>query len=471
MVRPPITAGSQAMTAADRETRLSQTDPFETAEQARRERGGILARWLLGRIGSRPLPFRRPVRVRAAEPVCVPPRRALVALLPLACGYFLSYLLRNVNGVVANDIMRDLGVGADVLGALTSVYFLTFAAAQLPIGVLLDRFGPRPVQTALFLCTAAGAALCAGGGIGTLFYGRALIGLGTAGALVSGLKASAQWFARDKLPLVNGGFIMCGGLGALAATWPVAFALRAMDWRALSLLFAAAACAIAAAVYVLVPKRPAPSAAPAGQVSLMDIARDPLFRRFAPLSASCFGSVLAVQGLWAGPFLADVDGLAPHEVANDLGYMALVLILAAPLWGVVTQRLRRHVRLPRVAFGAALVLVSAEAALLLPIHIPPMLAWCVFAAFGGMTVLSYSVMAERFSPAEIGRANGLLNVLHIGASCAIQFGIGQIVALWHPSAAGHYPSHAYVAGLLLPVLLQVAALVWFARPILAPAPA
>src|SRR3954454_6251038 len=83
---------------------------------------------------------------------------ALLALAPLAAGYFLSYLFRNVNGVIARDIMLDLGVGADVLGLLTSVYFLTFAAAQLPIGVLLDRCGPRPVQTALFLTTAAGAA-------------------------------------------------------------------------------------------------------------------------------------------------------------------------------------------------------------------------------------------------------------------------------------------------------------------------
>jgi MFS family permease len=398
-----------------------------------------------------------------ADPTPLAPGRAILGLLPLAAGYFLSYLLRNVNGLVANDIMHDLGIGADVLGVLTSVYFLTFAAAQLPIGVALDRFGPRPVQAALFLCTAAGAALCAtNGGIAALFWGRALVGLGTAGALVAGLKASAQWFSRDRLPLVNGGFIMCGGLGALAATWPVAFALRSMDWRALFVLFALAAVGVAVAVCALVPSRPRPAAVEVDQVRLLDIARDPLFRRFAPLSASCFGAVLAIQGLWAGPFLADVDRLSPREVADDLAYMAIVLIVSAPLWGILTQRLRRHIRLTRLAFVAALVLVTAELVILSPVGWPPICAWSVFAAFGGMTVLSYSVLAEHFPAAAIGRANGLLNVLHIGFSFAVQLGIGAIVALW-PATAGHYPAQAYVAGLSLPVVLQLFALAWFMR--------
>ena len=121
----------------------------------------------------------RAARRRYAETRTRAPSRSLAAaaLLPLAAGYFLSYLFRNVNGVVASDIMRDLGIGADTLGLLTSVYFLTFAMAQLPVGVLLDRYGPRRVQCALLLCASAGAGLCASsGGIGILLLGRALIG-------------------------------------------------------------------------------------------------------------------------------------------------------------------------------------------------------------------------------------------------------------------------------------------------------
>jgi len=389
---------------------------------------------------------------------------AIAALLPLAAGYFLSYLFRNVNGVVAGDIMRDLGIGADALGLLTSVYFLTFAAAQLPIGVLLDRYGPRHIQCGLLLCAAAGAGLCAlkAGFIG-LLLGRALIGLGTAGGLVAGLKASAQWFPRERLAIVNGMFIMCGGLGALAATWPVEILLRVTDWHGLSAVLAIAAGVVALAIRCAVPDRGQAPVHTGEVVRLRDVMRDPLFRRFAPLSASCFGTVLAVQGLWVGPWLADVDGLSRPEVASDLACMATVLILAAPCWGMLTQWLRQRIRLTRVAAGAALVLITAEMLILARLGLPCVVPWSLFGLFGGMSVLSYSVLADRFPAAAIGRANGMLNVLHIGCSFAVQLGVGQVIALWSP-VAGRYPAQAYQAGLLLPVALQIIALLWFAWP-------
>ncbi len=389
---------------------------------------------------------------------------AAAALLPLAAGYFLSYLFRNLNGVVAGDIMHDLGIGADALGLLTSVYFLTFAAAQLPVGVLLDRYGPQRVQSALLLCASAGAGLCAlDNGFAGLLIGRALIGLGTAGGLVAGLKASAQWFPRERLAMVNGMFIMCGGLGAFAATWPAELLLRMVDWRGLSAILAVAACALAIAIRGVVPDRPQTPLPPEEGMRLRDVLRDPLFRRFAPLSASCFGTVLAVQGLWAGSWLADVDGLSRPEVASDLAAMAAVLIVAAPCWGVLTQRLRSNIKLTRVAAGAACVLITAELLILSRTGLPCSLPWCLFALFGGMSVLSYSVLAEHFPAAAIGRANSLLNVLHIGCSFAVQLGVGQVIALWPPDG-GRYSAQAYQAGLSLPIVLQAMALLWFAWP-------
>lgn len=415
------------------------------------------------------------VRKRAARreraEACVPASGrflAAAALLPLAAGYFLSYLFRNVNGVVAGDIMHDLGIGADALGLLTSVYFLTFAAAQLPVGVLLDRYGPRRVQCALLLCAAAGAGLCAlDGGFAGLLFGRALIGLGTAGGLVAGLKASVQWFPRERLALVNGAFVMCGGLGALAATWPVETLLHVVGWRGLSAVLAVCACAVVVAIRGLVPDRQDAPARMGDGVRLSDVVRDPLFRRFAPLSASCFGTVLAVQGLWAGPWLADVDGLSRPEVASDLAYMAMVLIVAAPCWGMLTQHLRQRMRLTHVATVAACVLIAAEMLILARTGLPRMLPWCVFALFGGMSVLSYSVLAEHFPAEAIGRANGALNVLHIGCSFAVQLGMGGVIALWPPTA-GQYPAQAYQTGLLMPIGLQVVALLWCAWPRRAP---
>ena len=322
----------------------------------------------------------------------------------------------------------------------------------------------RGVQFVLLVCAAAGSGLTAlDSGFAGLLIGRALIGLGTAGSLVAGLKAAAAWFPREQLARVNGALVMCGGLGALMATWPAEFALRFMDWRGLAVLLAGLAVACAVAVRGIVPAPQAVPPAMQPQVSLRDIVRNPLFRRFAPLSVSCFGTVLAVQGLWTGPWLADVDGLSRGDVASDLACMAVVLVVAAPCWGMVTQWLRPRIPLARAALAAALVMVGAEALLLAHPGLPSLLPWCVFAVFGGMTVLSYSMLAEHFPVSAIGRANGALNVAHIGVSFLIQLGIGQVVARWAP-VAGHYPAAAYKAGLLLPMAVQLAALAWFAWP-------
>ncbi len=170
-----------------------------------------------------------------------------------------------------------------------------------------------------------------------------------------------------------------------------------------------------------------------------------------------------MQGLWAGRWLTDVNGLSRPEVASGLACMAMVLTVAAPCWGMLTQWLRKRMRLTRAAACAALALLSTEALLLAPTGLPPVLPWSLFAVFGGMTVLSYSVLADHFPSAAIGRANGALNVLHIGCSFAVQLGVGQVIALW-PPAAGRYPLQAYRTGLLLPFALQIMALLWFAWP-------
>ena len=123
--------------------------------------------------------------------------------------------------MISAQLTAELGLGAAGLGLLTSVYFLTFAAAQLPIGVSLDYYGPRLVQTGLLLVAAAGAALFGlGHGIVPLVFARGLIGPGVAAALTAGFKALALWFPKQRLALANGCMVMLGALGAVSATAP-----------------------------------------------------------------------------------------------------------------------------------------------------------------------------------------------------------------------------------------------------------
>ena len=179
----------------------------------------------------------------------------LRVFLPFVAGYYLAYLFRTINAVMAAPLATELGLGAGDLGLLTSVYFLTFAAAQMPIGVLLDPYGPRRIQSVLLVFAAIGAALfAASNDFLMLLAGRALIGLGVAAALTAGLKALVLWFPADRLPLLNGLMVMLGALGAVTATLPAELALTWIGWRELFDVFAAVTAGCAVMVYLVVPE-------------------------------------------------------------------------------------------------------------------------------------------------------------------------------------------------------------------------
>ena len=146
--------------------------------------------------------------------------------LPFAAGYFLSYLLRNVNAVIAPELTRELGVSAADLGLLTSAYLVAFGSFQLPLGVLLDRYGPRRVEAVLLLIAAAGSACFAlGTNLTELALARAAIGLGVCACLMAAYKAFSVWYPAERLPSLNAAVMVAGGLGALVATTPLAWAV------------------------------------------------------------------------------------------------------------------------------------------------------------------------------------------------------------------------------------------------------
>jgi MFS family permease len=390
----------------------------------------------------------------------------LRVFLPFATGYFLSYLFRTVNGPIAGQLMAAFGLDAAGLGLLTAVYFLAFAACQLPYGPLVDRFGPRRVQAAVLVIAVLGAVLFATAtNLPMLILARALIGIGTSGALMAGLKALALWVPPRWRALANGSFIMFGGLGAMTSAAPASLLLPGFGWRGLFLLLAAATLASAVLVLAVVPEPRA--AAPAEHWrdnlrGLLAVYRDPAFWRLAPLSGCVVGAAFAVHGLWAARWLAEVDRLAPDRVASVVLAMGAGLTLGAAAIGLATEGLRRRGVPLMTTFGLACVLfIGLQAAVLDRLPLPFWLQWGGLAGFGGMTVLSYSIMGELFPPGQIGRANGALNVLHLSMAFVLQYGMGVIASLWHADAAGHLPVAAYRAAFALPLLLEFAALAWF----------
>jgi MFS family permease len=393
-------------------------------------------------------------------------KRSLIlrVFLPFVFGYYIAYLFRTINAVMAAPLVTELGVGADDLGLLTSVYFVTFAAAQIPVGILLDRYGPRRVQSVLLLVAAVGSTLFAvSEHFWMLLLGRALIGLGVASAMTAGLKALVLWFPGDRVPLLNGLMVMLGALGAVTATLPADLLLDWIGWRELFGLFAGLTVASAVMIYLIVPEA-TPVASSVVSVGLRKVYADPRFWRVAPLSASCIGTAWAQQGLWAAQWLKDVEGLDRAGVVFHLFAMAVALSLGAILLGVAVDRLRRRGVGPGALLGlVAAVFIATQFALILRLPLPSYLQWAVVAAVGAATVLSFAILAEYFPKQLAGRANGALNLFHIAAAFVVQYATGVVLQRWTPEA-GHYPEIAYQTAFALNLALQVAAWIWFMFP-------
>jgi predicted MFS family arabinose efflux permease len=395
-------------------------------------------------------------------------RLILSVFLPFAAGYYLSFLFRTINASISPVLASDFGLGAAETGLLASAYFLVFAGAQIPIGVLLDRYGPKRVQSVLLVLAVGGASLFGNAdSFAELLIGRAMIGLGVAASLMAGLKAIVVWFPRDRIAFVNGGMIMLGSLGGVTATAPTDWLLNWIGWRSLFEVLTIATLAVAGLVYFAVPdyrgdsKRLATSGKP---LTLRSVFSDPRFLRIAPLSATCIGSSWAMHSLWAASWLADVEGFDRQSVINQLLTMSIGISIGALLLGTLADRLRKRGIATEVllaVFGALFML--AELAIILRLPILSVLPWSIVSIVGAATVLSYSIIADYF-PIEIAaRANGALNLLHFGLAFTAQYGIGLIVSHWSPQD-GHYPVIAYQTAFGLCLALQAVALVWFAVP-------
>lgn len=420
-----------------------------------------------------PLSYVPPVAI-AAEPQLT--SLTILRLLgPFGLGYMLSYLFRVINASIAGRLVDDLGLDASALGFIAAAYFITFSLCQVPLGVAFDRFGPRRAQGTVMALAGVGALLFATSrGAQSAALGRALIGIGVAGALMAGLKAISQWFPPGRLVLVNGIFVAFGTLGAAIGTLPTEWMLGFLTWRQLFVLLAVVSFAGSALILAVAPDAPigAPPPTSTGAVLAVALAGRPqtmsailcdrVFWRLAPLAALIIGSAWALQGLWAGPWLRDVIGLPQADIARLLLYMALSLSSGALLLGIVADRLTRAgVPLQLILARLALLYIGAECLLIVPYRPLVVPAWCCIAALAASTVVAYTLNAAAFPKQATGRANGAMALVVGLTAFLLQWLFGVVVAHWPRDVAGHYPPAAYAAGLAVLMVLQIAALAWF----------
>ena len=392
-------------------------------------------------------------------------RIVLTALLPFAGGYFMSYLLRAVNAVVAPDLVADFQLSPGQLGLLTAAYLGAFALFQLPLGVLLDRYGPRKVQTALLCLAAAGSAgfALAPDFLG-LFLARAVIGLGFSAGLMSAYKSTANWVPIERRALANTAIMSVGGLGVVVATEPTHLLVGMIGWRQVFLVFAAVILVVALILYAVAPPRdtigePAPFRAQFAQ--MMAIVKTPLFWRLGPLVGLTSGVQIGVQTLWAGPWARDVLGYGREQVAHHLLLLAFAFGAGILSVGIIADRLgKRGISPMQVMLGFNLVYFVAQAIVILRIPSLAFPAWVVIAAFGQVAVLSFPWFAAHIGKELAGRANAAINFSMFVCAFATQYLIGLIIGLF-PAQGPGYSAEGYSWALGLFLVAQLAAFGWY----------
>lgn len=386
--------------------------------------------------------------------------------LPFALGYFLSYVYRSINAVIGPVLAVELGVGPSALGLLTAAYFITFAAFQLPLGILLDRYGPRRVEAALLIAAAAGAMVFARAeSLIGLVIGRGLIGLGVSACLMAAFKAYALWFPAGQLPRINGFQMAAGGLGALSATAPVEAAMTVTDWRGVFLFLAAATVVVALLIIGLVPeeKHPAGDTGLGEQLrGLGKIAASPVFWRIAPWTTVSQAAMLAIQGLWAGPWLRDVAGLERSGVATTLLMTAAAMMAGFILMGLLSERLsRRSIAPMQVAVTGMALFMASQLLLILQLQGMVRLQWIFFGFSGTAGILTYAALSQKFPPHLAGRVNTALNLLVFVAAFTAQWAMGGIINRWPMDAQGGYAPDGYRAAFGILWGLQLLGAGWY----------
>jgi len=394
---------------------------------------------------------------------------AVAVVATLASLYIVSQFLRNSVGVIAPNLAAEVGLSPLDIGLLSSIYFFVFAATQIPLGVALDRFGPRRCMLVSIAFTVLGCVAFAAGHSATgLVTGRALLGFGTACFLMAPVALYARWFAPERFSTMAGVHLGVGSLGALFATAPLAFAASAFGWRMTFVGVGAVTVFIGLMVWLIITDDPPGQRSEPRRESLREsiagiweVIRTPSIGRIFLVQMTTYPSFLLVVGLWGGPYLAHIYGYDLKARGDILFISALAQVVGSFFWGPMDRLFGRY-KLP-VLIGCAVSFTSLMMlAIIGTLSVGMLIAAFILLGFStGMTSIVMAHTRSLLPPRLLGRGITLMNIGTMGGGFLVQFVSGVLIDLF-PAQDGFYPLEAYrlVFGLQAGLVL-VGALAYF----------
>lgn len=390
---------------------------------------------------------------------------AVRIFLAFAFAYFFAALLRAVTATLAPEFARELGLSASDLGLLAGAYFAGFAALQLPLGAALDRRGPKRVLLVLLVVAVLGcAAFAVADSLAALIVARGLIGVGVAACLMAPLTCYRARFDPVTQLRANSWMLMTGSFGMVASTLPVQWLLPLWGWRALFWAIAGMLLVAMLAIAWFVPAdEVAPKAVPSSAPGYGAIFRHPMFVRSAPIGFVIYGGMVAIQALWAGPWLTRVAGWSSAEAAGGLFVINLSMLGAFLSWGAVMPRLAaRGVSVHRLVVRGVPFSVAWLGVIVCwpqPLGAWAWAIWCVACTF--ISLLQPAV-GQAFPAAQAGRALSAFNLVIFAGVFVLQWGIGALI---DGLTSGGVPEpQAFRVALGVFGLLGLMSYVWYGWP-------
>lgn len=372
-----------------------------------------------------------------------------------------EFVQRVSTSILVADLMAEFAVGGAVLGSLSAFYFYAYAGMQIPVGVLMDRFGPRRLMSFAAAVSATGALIFAfAPAIEFAYLGRAMIGLGASFSWIGALTVATLWLPAGRFAMLTG-LLQAGGMaGGVLGQAPLALMVAELGWRYALGALAMVGASLALAMYLVVPDAARPNAAQS-RPRLTDGLRVAARNRQTWLNMlfglAMTGTMLAFAGLWAVPWLETVHGFSRASAASLASAMFLGWGIGAPLIGVVADRVARRKAI-MVGCGSAM-----SGTLLVLLYVPglptALLACLLFAngAFASSMILSYGAARDHSPPDASGAVYGIVNTGVVGSGALFQPTIGALLDLnWQGAmreGARLYDADAYaVAFGVLPAI-------------------
>ena len=422
---------------------------------------------------------------------------AILLFMAFAAAYFCSALVRSITATLSPVLTQEFALQARDLGLLGGGYFLGFAAMQLPLGSWLDRYGPkRVILWFLSLAVLGCLAFSLAGSFAGLLAARVMIGMGVGACLMAPLTGFRRWFDAATLLRANSWMLMTGSLGMLASTLPVQWLMPLIGWRPLFWILAGLILLSMVMIFWVVPawtstaqeaggrsagpptvekpggtslfkqgprdwlRQTAGAAAPSGGsepreagsvgASYADIWKSRFFQKMSPLAFFNYGGLVAVQTLWAGPWMVKVAGYSALESATGLFYINACMLVTFWSWGLLNPWLARRgwqaTRL--IAWGVPLSLLALAVNIALGAACG-WLGWAIFCISSSVLGLAQPAVGMAFRASLAGRALSGYNLVIFSGIFVVQWGVGLLVDAFQASGWGRVASFQGAMAVLL----------------------